>query len=125
MNADNPVLPRRLEGTKKTYWLRVFVSLWLSCSLFAAANDADWPQHGGRDNIRYSPLDAINRSNVSRLKVAWTYDSHDAFKGSEMQSNPVVVDGTLYVTTPTMKVVALNAATGAEVWTFDPSNGSG
>ena len=41
-----------------------------------------------------------------------------------MQSNPVVVDGVLYATTPTMKVVALNAATGQEIWKFDPSGGA-
>jgi quinoprotein glucose dehydrogenase len=86
--------------------------------------DAEWPINGGVDNIRYSPLTQINRENVSTLKVAWTYDSHDAFKASEMQSNPVVVDGVLYVTTPTLKVVAVNAATGAEVWKFDPSGGA-
>ena len=40
------------------------------------------------DNIRYSPLTQINRDNVAQLQVAWTYDSHDAFKASEMQSNP-------------------------------------
>ena len=49
---------------------------------------SDWPINGGIDNIRYSPLTQINRDNVSKLQVAWTYDSHDAFKGSEMQSNP-------------------------------------
>jgi quinoprotein glucose dehydrogenase len=91
----------------------------------AADRDVGWPMHGGVDNIRYSPLAEINRSNVSGLKVAWTYDSHDAFKGSEMQSNPVVVDGVLYATTPTMHVVALNAATGKEIWNFDPSGGAG
>jgi quinoprotein glucose dehydrogenase len=41
-----------------------------------------------------------------------------------MQSNPIVIDGVLYATTPTMKVVAVNAATGAEIWRFDPSGGS-
>lgn len=66
-----------------------------------------WLQHGGVDNTHYSSLSQINKTNVARLKVAWTYDSHDAFKGSEMQSNPVVVDGVLYATTPTMKVVAV------------------
>src|SRR5256885_2382598 len=84
----------------------------------------DWPVNGGIDNIRYSPLTQINRGNVSQLQVAWTYDSHDAFKGSEMQSNPIVVDGVLYVTTPTLKVVAVNARTGAEIWKFDPSRGA-
>src|SRR5256885_8502065 len=85
--------------------------------------DLEWPMHGGVDNIRYSPLRQIDRTNVTQLQVAWTFDSHDAFKGSEMQSNPVVVDGVLYATTPTLKVVALNAATGAEIWRFDPSGG--
>ena len=61
-----------------------------------AASDAEWPMHGGPENIRYSPLTQINRDNVAKLQVAWTYDSHDAFKGSEMQSNPIVVDGVLY-----------------------------
>ena len=88
------------------------------------ARDADWPINGGVDNIRYSPLTQINRDNVAKLQVAWTYDSHDAFKASEMQSNPVVVDGVLYVTTPTLKVVAVNAETGAEIWKFDPSGGA-
>ena len=86
--------------------------------------DLAWPLNGGVDNIRYSPLTQINRENVSRLKIAWTYDSHDAFKASEIQSDPVVVDGVLFVTTPTLKVVAVNAATGAEIWRFDPSGGA-
>src|SRR5262245_51135585 len=92
--------------------------------LQAAPRDLGWTMHGGADNIRYSPLTQINRENVARLQVAWTYDSHDAFKGSEMQSNPVVVGGVLYATTPTLKVVALNAATGRELWKFDPSGGA-
>ena len=79
---------------------------------FAPPSDTAWPVNGGVDNIRYSALTQINRTNVSQLKVAWTYDSHDAFKGSEMQSNPIVVDGVLYATTPTLKVVAVDAATG-------------
>jgi quinoprotein glucose dehydrogenase len=41
-----------------------------------------------------------------------------------MQSNPIVVDGVLYVTTPTLRVVAVDAATGVERWTFDPSGGA-
>jgi quinoprotein glucose dehydrogenase len=86
--------------------------------------DVEWSQHGGVDNIRYSPLTQIGRSNVAQLKVAWTYDAGDAFKGSEMQSNPIVVGGVLYATTPTLKVVAVDAATGRERWKFDPSGGA-
>jgi quinoprotein glucose dehydrogenase len=89
------------------------------------AGDGEWPVNGGPYNIRYSPLTQVNRSNVSKLKVAWTYDSHDAFQGSEMQSNPIVVDGVLYATTPKMRVVALDAAAGREIWSYDPSGGAG
>ncbi|HEY6212802.1 MAG TPA: PQQ-binding-like beta-propeller repeat protein, partial [Vicinamibacterales bacterium] len=101
-----------------------FASLLLTGAAIAfGRGDVEWPTNGGVDNIRYSPLTQINRANVSTLKVAWTYDSHDAFKGSEMQSNPIVVDGVLYATTPTLKVVAIDAATGREIWKFDPSGG--
>lgn len=89
-----------------------------ACTRTPVQADAGWPMHGGVDNIRYSPLRAINKENVSRLQVAWTYDSGDAFPGSEMQSHPVVVDGTVYLTTPGMKVAAIDAATGQERWTF-------
>src|SRR5437773_2393306 len=105
--------------------LRKTSLLALLAALGLAPSDAEWPANGGVDNIRYSPLTQINRQNVSTLRVAWTYDSHDSFKGSEMQSNPVVVDGVLYATTPTLKVIAIDAATGREIWKFDPSNGAG
>ena len=94
-----------------------------SCFLVHAA-DVEWLMNGGANNIRYSPLKQITRENVGRLKVAWSYDAHDAFKDSEMQSNPIVVDGVLYATTPKMRVVALNAGSGREVWTFDPAGGA-
>ena len=90
-----------------------------TASLVAQIPDQGWPMHGGVDNIRYSPLTQVNKANVAQLKVAWTYDSHDAFPNSEMQSHPVVVDGTIYVTTPSMKVAAVDAATGQERWTFN------
>jgi len=94
-------------------------ALGLAFLVTAQVPDRGWPMHGGVDNIRYSPLAQINKANVTQLKVAWTYDSQDAFPNSEMQSHPVVVDGTLYVTTPSMKVAAVDAATGQERWTFN------
>ncbi|MCA1605024.1 MAG: hypothetical protein LC775_06040, partial [Acidobacteria bacterium] len=54
---------------------------------------------GGPENIHYSSLRQINRENVSRLGVAWVYDTNDVFPGSEMQCNPVIADGVLYATT--------------------------
>ena len=113
-----------------SWGLRAFVTSSLACAVLVVAlaqapRDVDWPINGGVDNIRYSPLAQITRDNVSTLRVAWTYDSHDAFKGSEMQSNPIVVDGVLYATTPTLKVIAVDAADGHQIWKFDPSGGSG
>jgi quinoprotein glucose dehydrogenase len=95
--------------------------------LFAAtllAADVEWPVNGGPDNIRYTTLSQISLANVAQLKLAWSYDAHDAFKDSEMESNPIIVGGMLYATTPKMRIVALDAATGREIWTFDPSGGA-
>jgi len=78
---------------------------------------------GGPENIRYSRLNQINRDNVKRLEVAWTFDTGDASPGSEMQCNPIVVDGTLFATTPKLRVIALDAATGKLLWSFDPNEG--
>ena len=90
----------------------------------AQGANADWPLYGGtRDNTRYSTLAQVTPANVAQLQVAWRYDSHDEFTGSEMQSNPIVVDGVLYATTPKLRVVALDAATGRELWSFDPNVG--
>ena len=91
--------------------------------------DAPDPDHvtwqargGGPASIRYSALDRIDTSSVDRLERAWTYHTGDAQpdKNSQIQANPIVVDGTLYGTSPTLRVVALNAATGAEQWVFNP-----
>jgi quinoprotein glucose dehydrogenase len=117
------------EFTKRIYFFVIVVSVLVVCTPWAAQSpppgaDVEWPAHGGEGNIRYSPLTQVDQSNVARLQVAWTYDSKDAFKGSEMQSNPVVVGGVLYATTPTLKVVAVDAATGRERWRFDLSGGA-
>ena len=101
--------------------------LWLTAGLIAAPVQAqprsvDWPTYGGNwANTRYSTLRQITPANVGQLQVAWTYETHDEFPGSEMQSNPIVVDGVLYATTPKLRVVALDAATGRELWSFDPN----
>ena len=75
-----------------------------------------------RGNMRYSPLVQINKANVSQLEVAWTYSTGElkAIRGKHIESTPLVVDGTLYLTTAFLKVVALDAATGKHKWTFDP-----
>jgi quinoprotein glucose dehydrogenase len=71
---------------------------------------------GGLEQIRFSRLDQINRSNVKNLERAWIYDSGET---GGLQTQPIVVDGVLYAVTPTHKAFALRAATGEHLWTFD------
>ncbi len=78
----------------------------------------DWPAYlGDKGRSLYSPLRQINRSNVTQLKVAWTYDTGD--KG-EYQANNLIIQGVLYTASPTRRVIALDAATGRELWEWDP-----
>jgi quinoprotein glucose dehydrogenase len=85
----------------------------------------DWPVTGGDPgNSRYSPLTQIDRGNVARLRVAWTWHSGDAPNGqSQIQATPIVVNGVLFTTTPALAVVALRADRGTELWRFDPFAG--
>src|SRR5215467_2493128 len=78
---------------------------------------------GGPENIHYSTLDQITRDNVHQLEVAWRFDSGDEFQGSEMQCNPIIVDGVMYATTPKLRLVALNAEDGKLMWSFAPNEG--
>lgn len=73
----------------------------------------------------YSSLEQINKSNVRNLRVAWTYHTGDAEPGnrSTIQCNPIIVNGLMYVTSPKLKLSALDPATGEVRWRFDPFAG--
>ena len=79
---------------------------------------------GGRDNSGgyYSPLSQINDRNVSGLGFAWAYQTHTS-RG--LETTPVVVDGVMYASGNWGAVYALNAVTGAPIWTFDPQKQGG
>ena len=98
------------------------VLIAVSCCWLSPAHgeDADWPVYlGGKERNLYSPLEQINRENISKLEVAWTYETGDS---AEYQANNLIIQGVLYTPTQTRKVIALNAATGAELWKWDPAN---
>ena len=86
----------------------------------AGAQQSDWPMHG-RDaaETRYSPLDRITTGNVNRLGVAWSWEIPRT--GARLETTPIVVDGILYGTAAFSFVFALDAATGDEVWRWDPA----
>jgi quinoprotein glucose dehydrogenase len=84
--------------------------------------NVDWPIYrGDAKGNQYAPLAQIHAANVHRLERAWEYKTGDANQRSTMHANPIVVDGVMYLTTPSLKAVALNAATGKEIWVFDPA----
>lgn len=88
------------------------------CGRVDATRADQWAIYGGNAaQQRYSSLTQIDRTNVRTLKVAWTFDTGET---GGFQVSPIVVDGVLYATTPTHKTIALDAATGALKWKFDP-----
>jgi quinoprotein glucose dehydrogenase len=94
--------------------------------LAARAADGNWASYlGDPGRSHFSRLKQIHVRNVTRLEVAWTYHSGDARADnlSQIQCNPLIVDGVLYGATPQFKLVALEAATGREIWRFDPAAG--
>jgi membrane-bound PQQ-dependent dehydrogenase (glucose/quinate/shikimate family) len=87
----------------------------------------DWAYYGhDAGGMRYSPLKQINLDNVAQLKVAWTYHTGDISDGkgrpkrSGFETTPILVDGTLYITTPFNRVIALDPETGKQRWAYDP-----
>lgn len=84
-------------------------------------NYEDWGIYrGDKKANQYSTFDQININNVHQLEPAWEYHHGDP-EGPGIYSNPIIIDGLLYFTTPRVHAVALNAETGEEVWRFKPS----
>ena len=93
----------------------------------AGTSSDDWPAYGhDPGGMRYSPLTQISRENVSRLKVAWVFHTGDISDGkgqqrrSGFETTPILVDGTLYLTTPFNRVIALDPESGTRRWAYDP-----
>lgn len=85
----------------------------------------NWSHYlGDQQSSQYSTLQDINRENIEELKLAWQYDGGEAHPDnrSQIQCNPLVIEGIVYATTATLKVVALDGRTGKKIWTFDPYN---
>ncbi len=88
----------------------------------------DWPVYlGGKSSAQYTPLNQINKNNVHQLKLAWEYHSGRDSSGqlSQIQCNPIIVDGVLYGTSPELKVFALDAENGKQIWEFEPQQDAG
>ncbi|MEZ4773723.1 MAG: pyrroloquinoline quinone-dependent dehydrogenase [Bacteroidia bacterium] len=110
--------------------ISLLVLLILACACSPQNNEPvkTWQVHRGNEaSNAWSDLSQIDKSNVGKLAVAWTYHTGDlpAEGRPTIQCNPIMVNDLLYITSPAMKVVALNPGTGEEKWSFDPTGGKG
>ena len=120
------------------------LALATACALPAAAQRVDWMTPSGDPGaMRWSPLADVDRTNVGRLQIAWTWKTgeHAIPAGPNQkparpglfQASPIVIGDTMYLSTPYAAVAALNARTGEQIWKYDPevwragqpSNGTG
>ena len=105
----------------------LLATLLLGAATLHAAAGKNWPVYlGDKAASHYSELNQITAANVTQLEVAWTWHAGDARGSStQIQCNPLIIDGVLYATTPQLRLVALDAATGRELWRFEPAEANG
>src|SRR6266487_2638161 len=111
-----------LSQLKTTFFFAVLIFL-LACNTSETANYNTWQIAGGNSTgDKYSSLTQIDTTNVQQLQVAWEYHTSDADTAahSQIQCNPIIVNGVLYGTSPQLKLFAVDAATGQQKWVFSP-----
>src|SRR5262245_7394668 len=92
-----------------------------------SAAPVEWPvTSGDQAGTKYSPLSDLSPDNVSKLAVAWTWKPGErplqefGTQPGAFQATPLMIDNVLYLSTPYNRVVALDAESGAELWSYDP-----
>ena len=98
---------------------------YLAARAKAAPVEREWRvYHGDRGGRQWSPLAAIHRGNVQQLRPAWEYAAGGLSPkaSTQIQCNPLVVEGVLYGVSPALSAFALDAATGEELWKFEPGD---
>jgi quinoprotein glucose dehydrogenase len=107
----------------------IAAGIFISTNILVYPQNTEWPCYGNdAGGSRYSSLNQINQQNVSRLKVAWTFETGElkTYEGTEAKSKaafeatPIMIDNTLYFSTPSDRVFAIDAATGKQKWMFNP-----
>ncbi len=111
-----------LSQLKTTFFFATLIFL-LACNTSETANFNNWEMANGNSTAnKYSSLTQIDTTNVQQLQVAWEYHTSDADTAahSQIQCNPIIVNGVVYGTSPQLKLFAVDAATGKQKWAFSP-----
>ena len=128
-------MSQEFQATRQR-WRQVAILQAIALFVLARPESAqEWRYYGGdAGGTRHSALTQINRENVSRLKRVWTYHTGEVDRSTKttdrhniapFESTPIVVGGVLYFSTPSNRVIALDAETGGEIWKYDPQAESG
>ncbi|NNF17406.1 MAG: PQQ-dependent dehydrogenase, methanol/ethanol family, partial [Gammaproteobacteria bacterium] len=113
---DNNIVAPTVD--KKATTQKIAAATKIDAQVLSAPAAGSWPTHGlSYKEQRHSPLDSINSDNVAQLGLAWYYDL-DTNRGIE--ATPLIIDGVLYTTASWSKVYALDARSGALLWSYDP-----
>jgi alcohol dehydrogenase (cytochrome c) len=109
----------------KTFWAIAsfaFIGLaWMLLAQTTGFTSMDWPFYGNdQGEMRYADIDQINPANVATLTPAWTFHTTVMNPGTSFESQPIVVNNTLYVTSPHGHVFALDPLSGSQKWMFNP-----
>lgn len=113
VDDEDPAVERRASAIPDPSFPTV------SDTILAGGPGLDWPTHGGNlENQRYSPLQQIDRTSVAELVPVWIRST--GIEGA-FETTPLIVGNTMYITTARGRVLALNAATGAELWRHEPT----
>jgi len=108
-------------------WL--FGILTIACTGTAQTPEGSWAYYGqDAGGMRYSSLTQIDGRNVERLKPVWVYrtgelkkyEGTSALEKAAFETTPILIGRTLYLSTPSDRVIAVDAATGQERWVYDP-----
>src|SRR4051812_24402175 len=114
--------------------IRRLIALSATCVATASAQrSVNWGAWGGDAGAqKYSTLADVNRDNVAKLQVAWSWEAHEQpvtaspgqlpARPGQFQASPLAINDTLYFPTPYNRVIALDASTGRELWSYDPES---
>ena len=115
----------KVSSIKIVSFFLIGCSVWIACNNNnnTSADYSSWQKAtGNSDGNKYSSLTEIDTSNVNQLQVAWEFHTGDMDTAahSQIQCNPIIVDGIMYFTSPMLKVFAVDAATGKQKWMYSP-----
>ncbi len=112
-----------MKRIARVTFVTIIITFLISCKNNEPPSYNGWEKaHGNDDGNKYSSLTEIDTSNVQQLQIAWEFHTGDADTAahSQIQCNPIIVNGVMYFTSPELKLFAVDAATGKQKWVYSP-----